>query len=94
MTFRTRLGLPHPLIVGIFWCVCTHPINVTSVHLLCCASGNECMGTHDAIQDTFAAITRDDDFHVGWKQLCFFQPRSIPLIDELTLCSPKMKFAH
>jgi hypothetical protein len=24
---------------------------------------------------------------------CFFQPCSIPLVDKLTLCSPKMEFA-
>jgi hypothetical protein len=69
MMLQTRLGLPHLLIASILWCVCTHPINVTSVHLLCHASGNECMGTHDAIQNTFLAIAQDVNFHVGWKQL-------------------------
>jgi hypothetical protein len=63
------LGLPHLSIANILWCVCTHPINVISVHLLCCTTSNEHMGTHDAICDTFVVITRDVDFHVKWKQL-------------------------
>ncbi len=67
--FQKWLGLPHPSIAGIFWCVCTHPINATSVHFLCCANGNECMGTHDVVRDTFVAIAWDVDFYVKWKQL-------------------------
>jgi len=42
------------------------------IHLLCCAHGNERTRTHDAIHDTFAAITWDANFHVGWKQLHAF----------------------
>jgi hypothetical protein len=39
------------------------------IHLLHCAHGNEHMGTHDAVCDTFVAIAQDVGFHVGWKQL-------------------------
>ncbi len=39
-------------------CVCTHPINLMSIDLLCCAHGNECMKTHDAICNTFVAIQK------------------------------------
>jgi hypothetical protein len=39
------------------------------IHLLCCAHGNECTGTHDAICDTFAIITQNVGFHVGQDQL-------------------------
>ncbi len=39
------------------------------IHLLHCAYGNERMGTHDAIHDTFSTIMQDVNFHVGWKQL-------------------------
>jgi hypothetical protein len=39
------------------------------IHLLCCVHGNECTGTHDAIRNTFVAITRDVGFHMGQKQL-------------------------
>jgi hypothetical protein len=33
----TRFGLPHPSIIGIPRCMCTHPIDAMSVHLLHCA---------------------------------------------------------
>jgi hypothetical protein len=50
-------------------CVCTHPIDPMSVHLLCCAHGNECMGTHDAIHNTFVAIVQNVGLYVGQEQL-------------------------
>jgi hypothetical protein len=46
-------------------CVCMHPIDPMGIHLLCCAHGNERIGTHDVICDTFATIARDAGFHVG-----------------------------
>jgi hypothetical protein len=61
--------LPHPLIVGIPWCMCTHPIDYMGVHLLRCTHDNEHTWTHDAICNTFVTIAWDDDFHVGHKQL-------------------------
>ncbi len=51
-TFHMWLGLPYLSIVGILQCVCTHPIDRMSIHLLCCAHGNERTETHDAIHDT------------------------------------------
>jgi hypothetical protein len=51
------------------WCVCTHPINFMGIHVLCCTHGNECMGTHDVVHDTFAVIARDVGFYMGWEQL-------------------------
>jgi hypothetical protein len=69
ITLHMGLRLPHPLIVGILWCMCTHPINIMGIHLLHYAHGNECTRTHDAIHNTFAAIMRDVSFHVGQKQL-------------------------
>jgi len=45
-------------------CVCTHPIDPMGIHLLCCAHGKECTGTHDVIYGTFAAIVRDASFHM------------------------------
>jgi hypothetical protein len=64
-----QFGLHHPSIVSIPWCVCTHPIDPMGIYLLHCVHGNERTGTHDAIHDTFATITRDVNLHVGWKQL-------------------------
>jgi hypothetical protein len=67
-----QLGLPHPLIAGILQCVCTHPMNLMGIHLLCCAHGNKHIRIHDAICNTFTAIIWDVDFHVGWKQIHVF----------------------
>jgi hypothetical protein len=39
------------------------------IHLLHCVHGNERIGTHDAIHDTFVAIARNVSFHMGQKQL-------------------------
>jgi hypothetical protein len=64
-----QIKLPHPSIVGIPQCVCTHPINPTSIHFLRCVHGNECIGTHDVICDTFATIVQDASFHMGREQL-------------------------
>jgi len=55
--------MSHPLIAGIFRCVCTHPIDPMGSHLLCCVDGNGRIGTHDVVHDTFVG------FHVKWKQL-------------------------
>jgi hypothetical protein len=63
------LGLPHPSILGIPWCVCTHPINPMGIHFLRCVHGNKCTGIHNAIRDNFAVITQDANFHVGREQL-------------------------
>jgi uncharacterized protein (DUF2237 family) len=68
-TLHTWFGLPHPSIASILRCVCTHPINPMGIHLLCCALGNEHIGTHNVIHDTFVAIAWDVGFHVGQKQL-------------------------
>ncbi len=62
--FHTQFGLPHPSIIGIFWCVCTHPIELMDIHLLCCAHGNEHTKTHDAIYNTFTTIAWNVGFHV------------------------------
>ncbi len=89
------LGLAHPSIASLPQWVCTHPIDSMGIHLLCCAHDNECMGTHDAIHNIFVAIVWDVGLYVGQEQLHahFFQQCLFPLVDESTLCSPKMEFA-
>jgi hypothetical protein len=67
-----QLGLPHPLIASILWCMCKHPINSMGIHLLCCAHGNKHTIIHDAICNTFTTIVWDVDLHVGWKQVHVF----------------------
>ncbi len=65
-----QLGLPHPSIVGLFRCVCTHPIDPIGIDLLHCTHGNdEHTKTHDVICDTIATIVQDASFHMGQKQL-------------------------
>jgi hypothetical protein len=39
------------------------------IHLLRCVHDNKRIGTHDAIHDTFATITRNASFHMGREQL-------------------------
>ncbi len=68
-TLRTWLGLPHPSIANILQCVCTDLIDLMGIHFLCYIHGKECIGTHDAIRDTFVTIARNANFHMGWKQL-------------------------
>jgi len=72
IVFHMRLGLPHPSIVGIPWCVCTHPINPMGIHFLCYVHGNKHIGTHDVSCNIFVAIARDACFHVGREQLHTF----------------------
>jgi hypothetical protein len=85
-TLHMQLGLPHSSITNILWCVCTHPIDLMGIHLLCCVHGNEHIRTHDAICNTLTTIAQDTGFHVGQKQLhVLFQPHSTPFVDESTL---------
>jgi hypothetical protein len=49
--FQTQLWLPHPSITTLLPCVCTHPIDLMNIHLLCCTHGNGCTRTHDTICD-------------------------------------------
>jgi hypothetical protein len=56
------LRLSHLSIVGLFQCVCTHPIDIMDIHLLHYAHRNERMGTHDVVCDTFVAIIQVDGF--------------------------------
>ncbi len=69
IALHMRLGLPHPLIASIPWCVCTHPIDPMGIHLWCCVHGNKCIRTHDVICNTFTTITRDANFHMRQEQL-------------------------
>ncbi len=68
-TLWIQLELPHPSIVSILRCVCTHPINPMGFHLLHCVHCNKCTWTHDVVRNTFVTIMWDVDFHKGWEQL-------------------------
>jgi hypothetical protein len=56
ITLWTWLGLPHPSIIGIPWCVCTHPINFMGIHFLRYVHGNEHTKTHDAMYNTLLLL--------------------------------------
>jgi hypothetical protein len=47
--------------------MCTYPINLMGIHFLRCAHGNEHIGTHDVIHNTFVTIVWNACFHVGWE---------------------------
>ncbi len=86
-TLHIQLGLPHPSIISIPRCVCTHPINLMGIHILHWIHDNKCIRTHDAIRDTFTSlhkmsISTWDEYNY----MLFLQPHSTPLIDKLTLC--------
>jgi hypothetical protein len=49
--------------------MCTHPIDLMNIHLLCNVHDNKHIRTHDTICDTFVDITRDVGFHMGLEQL-------------------------
>jgi len=70
--FHMWFGLPHPLIACIPWCVCTHLVNPMGINFLCYVHGNEHIGTHDVICNTFVVIAQDACFHMGQEQLHVF----------------------
>jgi hypothetical protein len=72
IAYQTWLGLPHPSIISIPQCMCTHCINPVGIHFLHCVPGKERTWTHDAIHDTFITIAWNVGFHMGWKQLHAF----------------------
>jgi len=93
-SFYIQLGLPHPSIACISWCVCTHPINFMGIHLLHCVHDNKHIGTHDVIHNTLAPLRKM--LTSAWDNnnyMHFFQSHPTPFIDELTLCLAKMAFA-
>jgi hypothetical protein len=85
-------GLPHPSIACILWCMCTHPINATNFHLLCCAHGNERTSTHDVVHDTFVAIAWDANFNVGQEQLHPFFFNNVPFLLSTSWCCVHQKW--
>jgi len=89
----TWLGLPHPLIVNIPRCVCTHPIDPISIHfyfVFMAMSSQEPM-----IQFATPLLPFHGMLISMWgknNHMCFFQTHSTLFVNELTLCSPKMAF--
>lgn len=62
---RLRLGLPHPLLVGLpTSCPCGKPCDATGVHLLRCSLGGETIVVHDAVRDATAQILSGSLVHI------------------------------
>ncbi len=59
-----RLGLSHPLVLGVSHYICNQPLDVMGIHLLRCAHGGERKVSHDVMQDVFMNIARDARFQV------------------------------
>jgi hypothetical protein len=55
LPFKT-LKILHNMKVWSFMYKVLHPNDPMGIHFLCCAHGNKCMGTHDAVCDTFVVI--------------------------------------
>jgi len=89
-----QLGLPRSSIVGIFLCVCTHPINPMGIHFYVMFMAMNARGS--MIQFTTLLLPLREMLASMWDKnnyVCFLQPHSTHFINESTLCSPKMKFA-
>jgi len=85
--FQIRLGLHHPSITNIPWCVCIHPLTlwVSNSYIVLMATN-----THEpmiSLCGMLASMWGENNY------MRFLQTRSIHPINESTLCSPKMTFA-
>jgi hypothetical protein len=59
LPLHIKLGLPHPIVHGFYWCIWTHPINSTWIHILHCAHSHTWCSS-----SFFASIAKDVGFHV------------------------------
>jgi hypothetical protein len=74
-TLHTKLGLSHPLVLGVSHCVCNQPLDPMGIHLLYCEHGGERMTSHDVVQNVFTTIARNVGFHVSQKQTHVLPPQ-------------------
>jgi hypothetical protein len=88
------LGLPHPSIVGIPQCVCTHLINLMVIHLYITSMAT-CKRKF-LMQFMTPLLPSREMLTFTWNKnnyMHFLEPHSTFLVNKLTLCSPKMAFA-
>jgi len=76
ITLRIRLGLSHPLVVGVSHCIFSQPLNPTRIHLLRCAHDGERMALHDA----FGTIVKNAKFHVSQEQNHVLPPLALQFL--------------
>jgi hypothetical protein len=58
-----RLGLSHPLVLGVSHYIYSQHLDPMGIHLFYCMHGGENMALHD-VQNAFTAIVRDAKFNV------------------------------
>jgi len=90
---QMQLGLPHPSITSILWCMCTHPIDVTLSTFLIMPTTMSTRAPMMQFVTFFLPLHKMST--AMWDKnnyTHFLQPHSTPLVDKLTLCSPKMEF--
>jgi hypothetical protein len=49
ITLHIKLGLSHPLLLGVSHCICSQPLDPMGIHLFCCAHGGEKMTSHNVM---------------------------------------------
>jgi hypothetical protein len=93
IALRIRLGLSHPLVLGVSHCIFSQPLNPTRIHHFCCAHGGE--GT--ALHDVFATIVKNARFHVSQEQTHVLPPLTLQFshcqVDVLLLINGVSKLA-
>jgi hypothetical protein len=63
-TLCIKLGVSHPLILGVSHCICSQPLDVMGIHLFHYTHGADKMVLHDVVRDVFMAIGKSARFDV------------------------------
>jgi hypothetical protein len=71
---HTRLGLSHPLVLGVSHYVCNMCLDPMGIHLLCCTHGGERTTLHVVMWDAFEAIVENMRIHDLWEQTHVLPP--------------------
>ncbi len=81
-----RLGVPHPLTLGLIHYICGQTLNLMGTHLLCCSHGGEWIASHNVVQNVFTSIVKNTWFHVS-KPMSFYYPLFNFFFGGLTSCN-------
>jgi hypothetical protein len=88
LTLCTKLGPPHPMIIGLTHYICGQSLNLMGIHILQCFHGKKCIIFHD-VQNVFLLIVKDVKFHIFHEYTHIF-PIYLPSFNShnnlLTLC--------
>jgi hypothetical protein len=53
ITLHIKLGLFHPLVLGVSHCICSQPLDPIGIYLLHCAHGGKRMTSYDVVRNVF-----------------------------------------